>query len=77
MTHLVAHYSVKNTAPRPESYLTNYNTANGLGTKLNESQGTDFASGAETGWDYTTTYLLKQHPLYVVILQLLLTDVVF
>ncbi|XP_006462478.1 hypothetical protein AGABI2DRAFT_206816 [Agaricus bisporus var. bisporus H97] len=57
-THLVYHYSVNNSAPRPESYLTDYMTANDPDAPtLNDTQKADLyaelASGAETGWDYT------------------------
>jgi alpha,alpha-trehalase len=53
-SHTLAHYSVTNTAPRPESYYQDYMTANDptLPT-LSESQKEDLygqlASGAETG----------------------------
>ncbi|KAJ3558853.1 hypothetical protein NP233_g11413 [Leucocoprinus birnbaumii] len=58
-THVVYHYSVNNSAPRPESYLTDYLTANdpGLNPPLNDTQKAalyaELATGAETGWDYT------------------------
>ncbi|PPQ63598.1 hypothetical protein CVT24_004458 [Panaeolus cyanescens] len=55
-THTMFHYAVNNSAPRPESYLTDYTTANS-GATLNDTQKADLyaelASGAETGWDYT------------------------
>ncbi|KAF8955266.1 trehalase [Flammula alnicola] len=56
------HYAVNNTAPRPESYFTDYLTANGptVSPALNDSQKAslyaELASGAETGWDYTTRW---------------------
>ncbi|KAF9450542.1 glycoside hydrolase family 37 protein [Macrolepiota fuliginosa MF-IS2] len=58
-THLVYHYNVNNSAPRPESYLTDYLTANGpdVSPSLNDTQKADLyaelATGAESGWDYT------------------------
>lgn len=58
-THTMFHYSVNNTAPRPESYLTDYTTANdpSVSPALNETQRAnlyaELATGAETGWDYT------------------------
>jgi len=58
-TFTVYRYSVTNTAPRPESYLTDYTTANAAasGPTLNETQKgnlyAELASGAESGWDYT------------------------
>ncbi|KAF8895253.1 glycoside hydrolase family 37 protein, partial [Infundibulicybe gibba] len=61
-TQTMYHYFVNNTAPRPESYLTDYLTANGpdIKTPLNDSQKADLyaelASGAESGWDYTVRW---------------------
>ncbi|KXN82841.1 Trehalase [Leucoagaricus sp. SymC.cos] len=58
-SHLVYHYSVNNSAPRPESYLTDYLTANdpSVNPPLNDTQKAalyaELASGAESGWDYT------------------------
>ncbi|TFY78486.1 hypothetical protein EWM64_g5528 [Hericium alpestre] len=63
-TYAVARYAAANTAPRPESYLTDYNTANdpSLPT-LSESERSDLyaelASGAETGWDYTARFIAQ------------------
>ncbi|KAJ3518159.1 hypothetical protein NLJ89_g25 [Agrocybe chaxingu] len=55
-TRKVYRYSVTNSAPRPESYLTDYETANDS-PQLNETERSalyaELASGAETGWDYT------------------------
>ncbi|KAI8986137.1 glycoside hydrolase [Trametes punicea] len=62
-TYAMAHYSVNNTAPRPESYLQDYLTANDptLQTPLTEDQRADLyaelASGAETGWDYSSRWM--------------------
>ncbi|ETW82190.1 glycoside hydrolase family 37 protein [Heterobasidion irregulare TC 32-1] len=63
-TYEMARYAVTNTAPRPESYLTDYNTANDPDTtSFNETQRSDLyselASGAETGWDYTARFLAQ------------------
>lgn len=64
-TRTVYHYSVTNSAPRPESYLEDYETANGtpdapLSTPYNDTQKAalyaELASGAETGWDYSTRW---------------------
>ncbi|KDR82546.1 hypothetical protein GALMADRAFT_220535 [Galerina marginata CBS 339.88] len=57
-TFSMFHYSVNNTAPRPESYLTDYTTVNDPSAPtLNDTQKAslyaELASGAETGWDYT------------------------
>ncbi|KAF8627421.1 hypothetical protein AX17_006236 [Amanita inopinata Kibby_2008] len=55
-------YAVNNTAPRPESYFTDYTLANdpASGPALNETQRSalyaELASGAETGWDYSTRW---------------------
>ncbi|RPD56072.1 glycoside hydrolase family 37 protein [Lentinus tigrinus ALCF2SS1-7] len=62
-TYTMARYAVNNTAPRPESYLTDYLTANdpALSTPLTEDQRSnlyaELASGAETGWDYSSRWL--------------------
>ena len=59
-THLMYRYNVNNTAPRPESYLTDYTTAN-VPADLNDTQKgalyAELASGAESGWDYTARWL--------------------
>ncbi|KAF7422792.1 hypothetical protein PC9H_010951 [Pleurotus ostreatus] len=60
--HTMSHYNVNNTAPRPESYIVDYITANTPELPaLNESQRAnlyaELASGAETGWDYTARWL--------------------
>ncbi|KAI0265670.1 glycoside hydrolase [Gloeopeniophorella convolvens] len=63
-TYTLFRYAVTNSAPRPESYLTDYSTANDptLKTPLNESQRADLyselASGAETGWDYCSRFIV-------------------
>ena len=50
-THNMAHYAVVNSAPRPESYFVDYETA--TGANLTEQQRSDLyaelASGAESG----------------------------
>ncbi|KAJ7713002.1 trehalase [Mycena metata] len=61
-THAMAQYSVTNTAPRPESYLTDYVTVHDPTQPiLNDTQGAalyaELASGAETGWDYSSRWL--------------------
>ncbi|KAI1435053.1 Six-hairpin glycosidase-like protein [Xylaria sp. CBS 124048] len=72
-THSLAHYAVENTEPRPESYLEDWTTANNHSYfaasgivhpethALNESEKAslykNLASGAETGWDYSTRWL--------------------
>jgi alpha,alpha-trehalase len=61
-TRTVFHYSVKNSAPRPESYSEDYETANGadLTTAYTDEQKAELyaelASGAETGWDYSSRW---------------------
>jgi len=59
-THLVYHYNVNNTAPRPESYFTDYTTANGPGVSLNDTQKAalyaELASTAESGWDFSSRW---------------------
>ncbi|EEB90625.1 hypothetical protein MPER_11142, partial [Moniliophthora perniciosa FA553] len=60
-TFAMSRYAVNNSAPRPESYLADYTTANGPNVSLNETQRADLyaelASGAESGWDYTARWL--------------------
>ncbi|KAG2069034.1 glycoside hydrolase family 37 protein [Suillus decipiens] len=61
-TYMMAHYAVTNTAPRPESYLTDYLTVHDptLSTPLTDNQAaelySELASGAETGWDYSSRF---------------------
>ncbi|KAL7422476.1 hypothetical protein Q5752_003124 [Cryptotrichosporon argae] len=58
--YTVAHYAVNNSAPRPEGYVEDYETAFGASPPLNESARADLyaelASGAETGWDYSARW---------------------
>lgn len=71
-TYHLNHYAVENNQPRPESYVEDYRTATnesyyaGSGEifpapALNESQiaqlYSDLASGAESGWDYTSRWV--------------------
>ncbi|EKM49811.1 glycoside hydrolase family 37 protein [Phanerochaete carnosa HHB-10118-sp] len=59
----MAHYAVNNSAPRPESYLTDYLTANDptLTTPLTDDERaelySELATGAESGWDFSTRYV--------------------
>lgn len=60
-THTVYTYAVNNSAPRPESYRTDYETANSPNLpSLNDTQKADLyaelASGAESGWDYSARW---------------------
>ncbi|ORY35701.1 Six-hairpin glycosidase-like protein [Naematelia encephala] len=56
----VYHYSVNNSAPRPEGYVEDYTTAFGASPALNESARAalyaELATGAETGWDYSSRW---------------------
>ncbi|KAG5645457.1 hypothetical protein DXG03_006002 [Asterophora parasitica] len=58
-THKLYRYAVGNSAPRPESYLTDYKLANEP-NDLNETQRSalyaELASGAESGWDYSSRW---------------------
>lgn len=72
-TYTLNHYGVENTEPRPESYKEDYATANNRSYyaasgiiypethPLNGSEKAalyaNLASGAESGWDYTTRWL--------------------
>ncbi|GMK53734.1 hypothetical protein CspeluHIS016_0103200 [Cutaneotrichosporon spelunceum] len=62
-THQVAHFAVNNSAPRPEGFVEDYGAA--FGTPENpqnftEQQRSDLyaelASGAESGWDYSSRW---------------------
>ncbi|KAL4066430.1 glycoside hydrolase family 37 protein [Scleroderma yunnanense] len=61
-SYMMAHYAVNNSAPRPESYLTDYLTVHDptLATPLTDEQTADIyselASGAESGWDFTARF---------------------
>jgi alpha,alpha-trehalase len=61
-SHTLAHYAVTNSAPRPESYLQDYTTANdptlpALSEAQKEDLYSQLASGAETGWDYSSRWM--------------------
>lgn len=60
-THSLAQYSVTNTAPRPESYLQDYTTVHdptlpALNATQRAALYAELASGAETGWDYSSRW---------------------
>ncbi|KAI9566279.1 glycoside hydrolase family 37 protein [Boletus coccyginus] len=63
-TYSMAHYAVNNSAPRPESYIDDYMTVHDptLSTPLTDSQAaelySELATGAETGWDYSSRFQL-------------------
>jgi alpha,alpha-trehalase len=64
-THKVYHYNVfVNTAPRPEGYLEDYETANEASPALNETEKEklyiELASGAESGWDYSVRWATER-----------------
>ena len=67
-TFKMARYAVDNSAPRPESYIEDYEAANGadLATPYTEQQKEDLyaelASGAETGWDYSSRWEKNPFP---------------
>jgi alpha,alpha-trehalase len=64
-------YNVTNTSPRPESYLEDFRTASKLrGADQQESFYANVASGAETGWDFSTRWM----PEFSTSLQLILTN---
>jgi len=64
---MVYHYSVTNSAPRPESYSEDYETVNGadVSPPYNDTQKAalyaELASGAETGWDYSSRWAMNPH----------------
>ncbi|RXK36960.1 alpha,alpha-trehalase [Tremella mesenterica] len=60
LNRTVYHYSVTNTAPRPEGYQEDYETVMGTTPTLNDTGKADLyselASGAESGWDYSARW---------------------
>ncbi|KAI0671160.1 glycoside hydrolase [Trametes maxima] len=61
-TYALTRYAVNNSAPRPESYLEDYLTANDPTLPaLTEEQRSDLyaelATGAESGWDYSSRWM--------------------
>ncbi|KAK0657607.1 Six-hairpin glycosidase-like protein [Cercophora newfieldiana] len=74
-TYTLNRYSVNNNQPRPESYREDYNTANNQSyystsgkvyaenTPLNDTEKAalyaNLATGAESGWDYTTRWISR------------------
>ncbi|KAJ7081150.1 glycoside hydrolase [Mycena belliarum] len=61
-THEMARYDVTNSAPRPESYLQDYETAHdpslpALNASARAALYAELASGAETGWDFSSRWL--------------------
>ncbi|KXN69246.1 glycoside hydrolase family 37 protein [Conidiobolus coronatus NRRL 28638] len=56
-------YDVVNQSPRPESYIEDFKTveyAPGLNQTQKDDLYADLATGAETGWDYTTRWILPE-----------------
>jgi alpha,alpha-trehalase len=58
--HSVYNFNVTNSAPRPEGYVEDFSTAFDASPALNQSQRetlfAELASGAETGWDYSSRW---------------------
>ena len=57
----MARYAVTNSAPRPESYLDDYQTVHDPALpSLSDSEAaelySELASGAETGWDFSSRF---------------------
>lgn len=59
-SYRVAHFAVVNSAPRPEGYVEDIDVALGAQPPFNLTQQADIyaelASGAESGWDYTSRW---------------------
>ncbi|KAK8854633.1 hypothetical protein IAR55_003372 [Kwoniella newhampshirensis] len=59
-THVVAHYAVNNSAPRPEGYVEDFETVTGATPALDGAGRADLyselATGAESGWDYSSRW---------------------
>ncbi|KAI8140238.1 Six-hairpin glycosidase-like protein [Fennellomyces sp. T-0311] len=63
--HVLNHYNVENEWPRPESYREDYNTAykgNFSSTEEITALFADLATGAESGWDYTSRWTREKEP---------------
>lgn len=58
-------YDTTNTAPRPESYVEDFNTVNN-GTNYSDEvkaqMYADIAAGAESGWDYSSRWTVQKLP---------------
>ncbi|GFZ50803.1 hypothetical protein JCM24511_08561 [Saitozyma sp. JCM 24511] len=58
--HSVYNFNVTNSAPRPEGYVEDFTTAFNASPALSQSQRetlfAELASGAETGWDYSSRW---------------------
>ncbi|KAI9468234.1 MAG: trehalase [Benjaminiella poitrasii] len=64
-TYTLNHYVTSNTAPRPESYVEDFNTVNNGTSFSNEEKHqiyADIAAGAETGWDYSSRWTKEKVP---------------
>ncbi|KAK9759682.1 hypothetical protein K7432_017059, partial [Basidiobolus ranarum] len=59
----LSHYNSLNEHPRPESYIEDYNTVekSGLNAQQKKDLYADIATGAESGWDYSSRWL-KVYP---------------
>lgn len=60
-TYSMARYAVNNSAPRPESYIEDYQTVHDPTlASLNDTEAaevySELASGAETGWDFSSRF---------------------
>ncbi|WVQ79741.1 hypothetical protein IAT38_001841 [Cryptococcus sp. DSM 104549] len=59
-TRLVAHFAVNNSAPRPEGYVEDYTTVHESDPALDEAAQaelySELATGAESGWDYSSRW---------------------
>ncbi|KAI9250995.1 Six-hairpin glycosidase-like protein [Phascolomyces articulosus] len=62
--HTLNRYAVDNTSPRPESYVEDYDTAH-YDPPLNATERSELysnlASGAESGWDYSSRWTKTKH----------------
>jgi alpha,alpha-trehalase len=64
-TYKLNRYIVNNKTPRPESYLEDYNTVNDgtdFSDDVKEQMYADLATGAESGWDYSSRWLKDKVP---------------
>ncbi|KAK3874699.1 hypothetical protein Pcinc_020379 [Petrolisthes cinctipes] len=59
--HLVAQYNAQVGEPRPESFREDYRLAQGLAPEDQEKLYVELKSGAESGWDYSTRWLINNN----------------
>ncbi|XP_064093188.1 trehalase-like [Macrobrachium nipponense] len=57
--HTIAHYISEVGEPRPESYREDYDLAENLNSEAKDQLYVELKSGAESGWDYSTRWIVN------------------